>query len=98
MRAPRLKGPYALSWAASNYPPSIDGDLTHHQTLEDVRDTVRDILEGRGDGGGRTPCVDPGSFRGLLYADAAEMEDCIDQYPHRLITIGPRGGVRIEPC
>jgi hypothetical protein len=65
-------------------------DVRHASSL----DWLRDSLEGWADTVGRYD--DPQAASLMVWC--GDLEDVTDQYPDFMLTVGPRGGIRREPC
>lgn len=63
-------GPYHLQWGGSNY--YGQGKLLSHDTLPEVAERIQDILDGKGDGSGRTPAAGEGFWARVWYHGGGE--------------------------
>ena len=81
---------YALWYGGSSYAaPSIPEDIEEFDSIREARD----VFESRADFDPYFPCVDESSEMHLFFADPRESGE---EYPDRVLFLGPRGGVRMD--
>lgn len=83
---------FTLFDSPGNYGPAYVEHTEEFPSLEAAGHALRDRVLGRDS---YFPCVDNDARLSVFFSDPRLSEDG-DIYPDRLITIGPRGGVRVE--
>jgi hypothetical protein len=81
---------FGLWHGGVNYAAPDDSDLIRFDSLREAGRFLQDREDNRD---GRTPCVESSELH--LYASRRRAEVCTENGPDRVITMGPRGGVRI---
>jgi hypothetical protein len=79
-----------VCWTGSNYARPEDGVSFHAPSMTVVRHKLEDVLEGYGDGNGRTPCADEG-FEAEVWQGRLDTTHDID--PDYCVTLNRRGGL-----
>jgi hypothetical protein len=83
---------FTLFEPPGNYGPAYPEHAEQFPSLEAAGYALRDRVSGREYS---FPCVDSDARLSVFFSDPRLSEDG-DIYPDRIITIGPRGGIRVE--